>query len=146
MSRRRQLLLHALLAGGFGIGGLVFVGESSTATSTPAAWLYYAAGIATLIVAVAFVVRFAMVLRSQPSPSPISDALPSSGDSFRDWRVWGLAAWLAVCISAFVAEVVGRGVDDLGRLRSPLSTILLVGLLAMQAFRMVIADRTPRNP
>jgi hypothetical protein len=57
----------------------------------------------------------------------------------------GLATWLVVCVAAFGAEVLRWAGEDPGRLLPPLGTILLVALLAMQAFRIVVQDRRLRS-
>ena len=138
LTRRRRLLSHATLALGMGVLSWLLIRLSSGGL---AGLLLVAAAIASILVATGFVVRFVTVLSSEPNPMVPVDPNASSRTTSLHWTERGLMAWTGLCIAALTAEAVGGFLGDPQRAILALAILFIVGLIAMQAVRLVRVER-----
>ena len=138
MSRRRRLLLHAL----FALWMPVFAGLLLLLSPGGAAGLLLAAAAgASVLIGVGFAVRFVSVL-SKPDGSIPANPAPA----VRHWTEKALMAWTGLCIAALTAEAVRTGLTDSDRMISVVGYLILIGLMTMQAVRLVRAERKLPTP
>lgn len=138
LSRRRRLLLHVTLALGMGVLSWLLIRLSSGGV---VGLLLVGAASASVLVGVGFVVRFTTVLLSQPERVLAAEPILSSGGADRHWTEWGLMGWTALCIAALTGEACVGGLEDPQRVIHSLAILLIVGIIAMQAIRLVKIER-----
>jgi hypothetical protein len=132
-------LLHALLAVGLSVLSWLFAQLDATGV---ARLLNLGAVCATVLVGAGFAVRFFSVLLSGSDRPIPAEPPPSSLASTRHWTETALMAWTSLCLAALVVEAYRVIPDDPRRaLFALLFYAPMVGLFAMQAVRLVRAER-----
>jgi hypothetical protein len=129
---------HAVLALAMGALSWLFLLPDSAGVAKLFA---LAAAGSSLLVGTGFAVRFLAVLSSKPESSiPVEPASPGDG-KVRHWTEHVLLAWTCLCIAALTTEAVAGGSEDPMRVVGALANLLVVGVIAMQAVRLVRAER-----
>jgi hypothetical protein len=101
----------------------------------PALLLIGAAG-ASVLVGLAFAIRFFSLLSEPDRPLPANSTPPA----VRHWSEKALMAWTCLCIAALTAEGARAGLSDSDRMISVVGYLILIGIMAMQSIRLVRAE------
>jgi hypothetical protein len=98
-----------------------------------------AAAAASVVVGVGFAIRF-FTLLSEPDRPILANPTPPAGGVVLHWTEKALMAWTGLCIAALTVEALRTGLSDSDRMISVVGYLLIMGIVTMQAVRLVRAE------